>query len=166
VSSGDWVAFSEGRRRGAALRSLALLVAAVALFVRTTRGGSSGAPDLVLVAVTSFLVVAALIGFLVRPLATPSGTAFLVLVPTPGGASTMPGRMLLGPDRITWSPRGGGPAMAWARGDVASAAVRRVWSFRPLGYLTLTLADGRTFEGRIFQPRELSEALVATGYAR
>jgi hypothetical protein len=158
------VAFSEGRRRGAALRSLALLLAAVALFVRTTRGGS-GALDLVLVAVTCFLGAAALIGFLVRPLATPSGTAFLVLVPTPGGATTVPGRMVLGPDRITWSPRGGGPAAAWSRADVAGAAVRRVWSFRPLGYLTLTLTEGRTFQGRVFQPRELAEALAATGYA-
>jgi len=73
------------------------------------------------------------------------------------------GRLVMTPRSIIWTSRRGGH-LGWDHADVPNVGLRRVRSFRLLGYLTITSTDGRSFEARIFQPREITDALQACGY--
>lgn len=173
-SPSTWVGYSEGRRRGAILRFVALFVASLGLFFRASHGASlSDAASLLIVAGSCGLGTLAVIGFAVRPRRTADGTAFLVLTPIGSLAAdtvtvtnpnaTLPGRLVVSNGAITWTSRRGG-RLTWQRASVDSASVRRVPSVRPLGYLSLNLSTGHSFTARVFQPAEIVTALRACGY--
>lgn len=165
----SWVGYTEGRRRAAVLRSLGLVGA---LLFATVSGGS-GLSTFLVIAVPCLLVTAVVIDVLVRPRATRDGAAFLVL--TPVGAvsgralavsnpnATVPGRLVIRAQGVDWTSQRAGH-LAWRRDEVVDVALRRVASFRPLGYLTLTLTDGAAFTARVFQSRAIGDVLTAYGY--
>lgn len=171
-----WVAYTEGRRRGAVLRYIALLfVALAAAFRGSNMGRTSAGAAFLIVGASSVLAVAVVVGFCVRPKPTSRGTSFFVLTPIgavsgktlavadPNG--TLPGRIVVASGGITWDSRRGG-RLRWSRSEVADVAIRRVASFRPLGYLTINCIDGTSFTARIFQPREIATAFFACGFPR
>lgn len=171
-----WVAYTEGRRRGAVLRGIGVLLVALAAASRASNmGGTSGGAVFLIVGGASLLAVAVVVGFSVRPKPTSRGTSFFVL--TPIGASsgktlvvadpnrTLPGRIVVASGGIACDSRRGGH-LRWSRSEVADVDIRRVASFRPLGYLTISCIDGTSFTARIFQPREIATAFSVCGFPR
>ena len=170
----DWIRYTEGRRRGVVLRGVGILfVVLAAAFRASHREAVSSADTLLVVGAACLLAVAVIVGFFVRPKLTPQGTAFFVL--TPVGAvsrdtlvvtnpnATFPGRIVVASTHVQWTSKRGGH-LSWQRSEVANVSVRRVASFRPLGYLAITMVEGASFTARIFQPREIAAALRACGY--
>ena len=171
-----WVAYTEGRRRGAVLRGVAiLLVVLAAAFRASYKGATSDGAVFLIVGASCLLAVAVVVGFCVRPKPTSRGTSFFVLTPigavsrkalvvaNPNG--TLPGRIVVASGSIAWDSTRGG-RLRWSRSEVADVAIRRVASFRPLGYLTINCIDGTSFTARIFQPREIAAAFFVCGYPR
>jgi hypothetical protein len=171
-----WVAYTEGRRRGAVLRSVGVLLVVLAGAVRVYhRDGTSDYGTLLVVGASSLLAVAVVVGFCVRPKPTSQGTSFFTLTPV-GVVSrqtlvvtnpnvTLAGRIVVSPGDVAWDSKWGGH-VRWSRSEVADVAIHRVASPRPLGYLTINRVDGASFTARIFQPREIAAAFAACGYRR
>ena len=166
----SWEAYAEGRRGRMALGGAAAALGSLALWVRSSGGGSL--VTLVVIAVGAAAAVYAVVAVAVRPKATPAGTAYLVL--TPSGSlsryglqvtnpdATVPGRLVVSGDELTWTVRG--VRLRFPRDVVERIEVRRAPSLRPLGYMTLHLKGSGSVVARIFQPGPVERALRAAGY--
>ena len=169
-SRGSWETYAEGRRGRLALGSVAAVLSSLALWLRSSGDGS--VLTLVVVAVGAAAAVCLVVAVAVRPKGTPAGTAYLVLTPS-GGLSryglqvtnpdaTVPGRLVVSGDEVTWTVRG--VRLRFPRDVVERVEVRRAPSVRPLGYLTLDLKGSGSVVGRIFQPSPIERELRAAGF--
>lgn len=160
----DWVDQSEARRRSESWAGLATVVAgmvALAAGLLGRHGQDGELLWLLLLVVGTYGVTVGLVSLAVRPLSTPEGASYLVLLPTPGGGSTAPHRLTVadGEVRLRTRGRSGDLLAAWPLASLRDLSVRRVWGPRPLGYLSLRTPDGALLEGRVFQPRALRRSL-------
>ena len=166
----SWQTYAEGRRGRMALGGAAAALGSLALWLRSPGDGS--VVTLVVVAVGAAAAVYLVVAVAVRPKATPAGTAYLVL--TPSGSlsryglqvtnpdATIPGRLVVSGDEVTWTVRG--VRLRFPHTLVERIEVRRVPSLRPLGYLTLHLTGSGSVVGRIFQPGPVEQELRVAGY--
>lgn len=161
----DWLKQTELNRASATKRgigtALGFMIAIIAFAGQ--RSVEYSLLSTISIAAGSLTLTYALIDFFVRIKTIKGKPSYLILMPgdpQSPNSNTYPYRLVITEQYVELCSKSE-TLGHWARKELYDVNVTRVWSLRPLGYLSFKTSSNENIAGRIFQPKIIKSLLEA-----